>query len=163
MKYSTFKAKNREVQYQKSDAVKALERQATDDARLKHPTLPEYALAPRTFRDDTANGLTTCITHYITLCGGFASRINNQGTYRAKLGRYTLSTSRRGLADVMAVYKGFSLHIEVKIKRDVQSQHQRQVELDVNRSGGYYFIARDFTEFKEWFDSLSTGHGNNRS
>jgi hypothetical protein len=155
------KSKKPKPSYVKPISVKELEQMATDAARLKHPTLPEYALAYRKQNDSTANGLTSCITNYITLCGGFASRISNQGTYRAKFARYTPSTSRKGIADVMATYKGLSLHIEVKIGRDKQSDHQCQVELDVIKSGGYYFIARNFTEFKEWFDSLCIGYGEN--
>jgi hypothetical protein len=154
MKYPTFKAKKRKAPYQKPQAVKELELQATKADKMKHPTLPEYALATRKYRDDTANGLTTCIVAYISHRGGFASRINNQGTYRTKLGRYTLSTSRKGLADILATYTGLSLHIEVKIGRDKQSEYQQQVELDVKKSGGHYFIARNFTQFKNWFDNL---------
>jgi hypothetical protein len=146
--------KKRKPHYRKPEAVKELEKLTTDSARLNHPTLPQYAIAPRKYRDDSANGLTVCIVVYISHKGGFASRINNQGTYRAKLGRYTPSTCRKGLADVAATYKGLSLHIEVKIGRDRQSEQQRHFELEVNRSGGYYFIARNFTEFKEWFDKL---------
>ncbi len=138
--------------YQKPYSVKELEHLANEEARRKHPTCPH--LAPRTFRDDTSNGLTACIVNYIPLKGGFASRINNQGTFRAKLGRFTPSTSCKGLADVMATYKRLSLHIEIKIGQDRQSEYQRQVEAEVKRSGGYYFIARDFAEFKNWFDQL---------
>jgi len=139
--------------YRKPEAVKELEKLATDDARLKHPTLPEYALIVRKFRDDTANSLTSCIVTYITLKGGFASRINNTGMYRAKLGRYTPGTSCKGLADVMATYRGLSFHIEIKIGKDKQSDHQKQIELQVNNSGGFYYLARNFTDFKAWLDS----------
>jgi hypothetical protein len=129
MKGLTLKhGKSLQAPYRKSDAVKKLEQLATNAARLKHPTLPEHALVSRKFRDDSANGLTSCIVTYITISGGFASRINNQGTYRAKLGQYTPGTSRRGLAKVMATYKGLSLNIEDKIGTDKQSEHQRQVD-----------------------------------
>jgi hypothetical protein len=137
----------------KPNSVKELEQLATSAARLKHPSLPLYALAPRTFRDDTANGLTACITSYISLMGGWASRINSQGTYRAKLGRYTPGTARRGLADIMGTYRATSLHIEVKIGQDRQSEAQKLVESEVTRSGGLYYIARNFSEFKDWFDN----------
>lgn len=142
--------------YKKSLAVTELEALAMQAARRKHPTCPH--LAPRKFRDDTANGLTACIVAYITLKGGWASRINNQGTYRN--GRYTRSTSKRGLADVMGTWKGHSLHIEVKI-RDKQSIHQQLVEQEVIRSGGYYFVARTFSEFRKWFEELEVKDGIN--
>lgn len=142
--------------YKKSLAVTELEALAMQAARRKHPTCPH--LAPRKFRDDSANGLTACIVAYITFKGGWASRINNQGTYRN--GRYTRSTSKRGLADIMGTWKGLSLHIEVKI-RDKQSVYQRQVEQEVIRSGGYYFVAHTFSEFRKWFDELEVKDGIN--
>lgn len=141
--------------FRKPGAVKELEQLATEVARLKHPTLPEYALAKRVFRDDTANSLTKGIVTYITLTGGWASRIGNQGTFKKSLGRYIPGTAKKGLADVMATYKGKSLHIEVKIGRDIQSEHQRQVESEVTSSGGFYYLARNFTDFLEWFVSIN--------
>lgn len=68
--------------YVKSEAVKALENLAFNEARRKHPTIPIHALAPRIYKDNTANGLTKCIVDYITLKGGFASRLNSTGIYK---------------------------------------------------------------------------------
>jgi hypothetical protein len=147
------KQKEPKPYYRKSTAVKELERMANEAAMFKHPTCPH--LAPRKFRDDNANGLTQCIVQYIVLSGGFATRINNQGTWSKKLNRFIPGTSRKGLSDVMATYKGLSLHIEVKIGKDRQSGAQKKVESEVTRSGGLYYLAKNFTDFKEWFDSIS--------
>jgi hypothetical protein len=138
--------------YRKPEAVKELERMADAEARRLHPTMPH--LAPRKYRDDSANGLTGCIVKYITLCGGFASRISNQGTYNQRLRKYIPGTSKRGLADVMATYRGLSLHIEVKHGRDKLSEAQKKIQTEVDQAGGIYYVARDFTEFKIWFDSI---------
>lgn len=138
--------------YRKPDSVKELERLANEAAMFKHPTCPH--LAPRKFRDDTSNGLTQCIVQYIVLCGGFATRINNQGTWSKKLNRFIPGTSRRGLADIMATYKGLSLHIEVKIGKDRQSSDQAVIESQVINAGGLYYLAKNFTDFKLWFDNL---------
>lgn len=75
------KRKQRKASYRKPDAVKELERLANDAARAKYPTIPEYVLAPRKFRDDFANGLTGCITAYLRLKGAFVSRLNNAGVF----------------------------------------------------------------------------------
>lgn len=131
--------------YRKPEAVKELERLANEAAMFKHPTGPH--LAPRKFRDDTANGLTQCIVQYIVLCGGFATRINNQGTWRKKQNRLIPGTSRRGLADVMATYNGVSLHIEVKIGKDRQSLAQKYYQAAIERAGGVYWIVCNFNEF----------------
>lgn len=64
------------------------------------------------------------------------------------------NTQKRGLSDVIAVYKGKSLNIEVKTGNDRMSEHQLKIKNDIESSGGLYFIARDFQSFKLWFDNL---------
>lgn len=140
--------------YRKSSAVIELERLANIEDRESHPSVDPKYLAPRKYRDDTANQLTACIVKYICLCGGFASRVNNTGTYRQKLGRFTPSQSKKGLPDILATYRGQSLFVEVKIGRDTQSEHQRRVEQAQEQAGGFYYLARDFETFKKWFDNL---------
>jgi hypothetical protein len=148
------KRKKPKAPYRKPEAVKELERMADAEARLKHPTMAEAHLAPRTFRDDKAGPLTICIVKYITLKGGFASRISNQGTYNQKLRRYIRGTARKGLADIMGTFRGLSLHIEIKAGKDRQSDEQKRIESEIKRSGGLYYLARDFTTFKQWFDNI---------
>ena len=134
--------------YQKSQAILELERLANEQARRDHPEMDPRFLAPRTFRDDDANSLTGCIVKYITLQGGFASRVNNQGTYNQRLKKYIPSTSRKGLADVLATYHGDSLMVEVKYGADKLSEHQKKIRYEQEKSGGYYYVARNFSEFK---------------
>lgn len=122
------------------------------DAAAKHPSIAPQHLAPRKFRDDSANSLTQCITSYAKLCGCFASRLNNQGVYRN--GKFTRSTARRGLPDVVVTLNGKSLFIEVKVGRDKMSQYQEAVRDDQQKSGGLYFVAHDFSSFKTFFDNL---------
>lgn len=68
--------------------------------------------------------------------------------------RYRPGTSRKGLPDVVATYKGKSVFIEVKHNRDKMSESQEKIRDEQNRSGGLYFIAHNFTEFKTWIDSI---------
>jgi hypothetical protein len=140
--------------YKKPESVKELERLANRQAQEKYSFINPRYLAPRLYRDDTANRLTVCIVKYISLCGGFASRLNNQGTYNLKLRKYIPSTSKKGLPDIIATYKGLSLHIEVKTGRDKQSDFQKKIESEVIQAGGIYFLATNFTLFKNWFDNL---------
>jgi hypothetical protein len=148
------KKKKPKPPYKKPEAVKELERLANAEARCKHPAVDPKYIAPRLFRDDTANSLTDCVVKYITLKAGFASRINSTGVYDKNLRKYRRGTQKRGIADIMATFRGLSLHIEVKHGRDVQSESQKKIESDVKTSGGRYFIARNFTDFKTWFDQL---------
>ncbi|HLN20618.1 MAG TPA: hypothetical protein VK213_05990 [Bacteroidales bacterium] len=145
---------NTKHRYRKSEAIRELELLATDEACRKHPGLDRKYIAPRTFRDDSANELTKAIVKFIDLKGGFASRVNSMGVYDRKLGKYRPGTQKKGLADIMATYKGKSLHVEVKYGRDRLSEVQKQTAENVTRSGGIYFVAKDFESFKNWFDQI---------
>lgn len=138
--------------YVKSQAVKDLEVMADQDARMKHPDMP--FLAPRKFRDDSANSLTKCITTYLRLKGAFVSRINNTGIYDKQLQRFRPGTSRKGLPDVVCTWRGKSIMIEVKHGRDRMSEHQERIKQEQERSGGLFFICHSFDEFKGYFDKI---------
>lgn len=151
--------------YRKSSAVRDLEAMADGDARRRYPTVPY--LAPRTFRDDTANGLTKCITAFLKMKGWQAERINTTGrpidrtrTYtdvmgaRRTIGRveWIRGTTTRGSADISATIAGRSVKIEVKAGRDRQSDHQREYQRQVEAAGGMYVIARTFAGFVDWYN-----------
>jgi hypothetical protein len=146
------KRKKPKPAYRKPEAVKQLERMADAEAHLQHPTCPH--LAPRTFRDDSSNSLTQCVVKYITLKGGFASRLSSQGTFSRKLNKFIPGTQKRGIADIMGTFKSKSLMIEVKHGKDKMSVFQEKVRDEQQRSGGLWFTAKNFTEFKEWFDNI---------
>lgn len=139
--------------YKKPDAVKHLEQLLYEDDCRRHPSMKPEHMARRKMRDDTAGGLTQCIISYVRLQGAFVSRLNNQGVYRG--GRYTRSTARRGLPDILITGRdGRSIFVEVKAGRDRLSQWQKAVRDDQQQAGGLYFVAHDFTSFKQWFDQL---------
>ena len=134
-----------------------------DRIKREHPNLPDTVIVPRKFKDGTANGLTNCIVAFITLSGGHATRVSSTGRQITKhrtevkgSGKlvYIPGTTRKGTADIHAVWKGKHLSIEVKIGKDRQSEAQKQVEIEVNRAGGYYFIAKDFETFYQWINQL---------
>lgn len=140
--------------YLKPQAVKDLERLSYDRFRLSHPNFPVHAIAPRRYRDDTANGLTRCIVDYIRFHGGQAERINTTGMPEQRGGRivWRKSNTTKGSADVSATIAGRSVKIEIKIGPDRQSEAQRRYQATIEQAGGLYFIAKDFTTFVEWFD-----------
>lgn len=140
--------------YVKPDSVKELERLANEDARLKHPNVPTIYLAPRKFRDDSTNSLTSCIVAYLNIKGAFVSRLNNGGIYDRKLRKYRPGTNRKGLPDVLATFQGKSLFIEVKFGKDRLSEAQEKIRDEQEQSGGFFYVARDFTGFKDWVDNL---------
>ena len=139
--------------YKKPQAVKELEQTAYDYLRRQYPTMPECAIVRTQYRDDTANGLTKCIVDYIRYHGGQAERINTTGIPERR-GRnivWRKSNTTKGSADISATIAGRSVKIEVKIGHDRQSDAQCRYQSAVERAGGLYFIAKDFTTFVEWF------------
>lgn len=153
--------------YKKSQAVKNLEVLANNAAREKFSELPAEWLAPRKFRDDTANGLTKCIIDFVMLQHGQAERIANMGrrlftqqTFTDVIGRqrtigstkWIPSNGTNGTADISATIAGKSIKIEVKIGRDRQSEAQRQYQKAIELAGGIYVIATSFEQFLNWYE-----------
>lgn len=139
--------------YRKPQAVKDLERLAHDRFRTEHPNFPEYAIPPQSYRDDTANGLTRCVVDFVRFHGGQAERINTTGVPEQRGGRivWRKSNTTKGSADISATITGRSVKIEIKVGADRQSEAQRRYQAAVERAGGLYFIAKDFTSFVEWY------------
>ena len=133
--------------YKKPASVKELEQLYFDTKCLKRPDNP-YPVKTK-FRDDTANGLTQCVTSWLQLHGYFAGRVNTTGTYNKKLGRFIHSGSRKGMADVTAVINGRHVSIEIKIGRDRLRPEQLKVKNEVEQAGGCYIVAASFDNFLE--------------
>lgn len=159
--------KVQKLPYKKSVAVKFLEAMANDEARRKNPNTPPEWLAPRKYRDDTANHLTRCIIDFLNFSGWQAERIANIGrridtrcTFADVTGRsrtigctkWIKGTGTNGTADISSTIKGRSVKIEVKHGRDRQSEAQRAFQCQVQQAGGLYFIASSFQQFFEWYN-----------
>lgn len=140
--------------YRKSEELKLLEALIHQDKAKRHPAMPSNYVPKTAYRDDDANGLTNAIIDYIDLIGGWATRISVEGRYIEKLGRRIPSSVKKGTADIHAVYRGRHLSIEVKVGKDRQSEHQIEVQQDIESAGGLYFIARDFASFYQWFNTV---------
>ncbi len=160
--------KQRRPAYRKSSAIRELERLANAETRRLHPNIDAKFLAPRLYRDDSANWLTRCVIDYLRLQGFQAERINSQGRYIDNSKTFTDVTGRtrkigsgtwiptagtKGTADISAVIHGQAVKIEVKMK-DRQSEAQKAYQNQVEKAGGIYLIVKSFAEFKNWFDNL---------
>jgi len=143
-------------------------------SKRKHPNIPERYLTCPKFNDKTANGLTTCIIQYIKLTGGQAERINCTGRiidnrtistdilgHKRTIGsmKYIKTAGQRGTADISATIKGRSVKIEVKIGNDRQSEAQKEYQKNIEASGGLYFIAKNFSQFLEWYNLMFSSYG----
>lgn len=139
------KEKPRKKPYFKPESVKTLERDWYAYKQALHPDNP--AVIRTAFRDDTANGLTKCITAYLKMRGHFAARVNTTGVYNAKLKKFIRSGSTLGMADVSAVIGGRSVQFEVKAGKDRPRPEQLEVQKKVRAAGGEYFFTHSFDEF----------------
>lgn len=119
----------------------------------KFPKLPEHARVKSNYTDNSANALTEAVLACLELHSCYGVRINTQGQYNEKLGRRTLSTTRKGTADIHACVLGRHLSIEIKFDRDALSDAQRETGRDVEESGGLYFVARNYAAFWQWFQA----------
>jgi hypothetical protein len=148
------------------DHLKALRLAKT---KAQYPNVPEYGLPKFEYNPTSANGLTKCICDFITFMGYQAERINTAGrvidnrkTYTDVIGRtktigstkYIPTTGTKGSADISATIAGKSVKIEVKIGKDRQSEHQKVYQDQIENARGYYFIAKDFDSFYNWFSNF---------
>jgi len=100
----------------------------------------------------TANELTNEVIDYIYRCGGFAWRQNSGGVYDKNIGVFRTS-SKKGVSDVLACYKGRIFCIEVKIGKDKLSQEQQGFLKNIENVRGRVYVAQYFDDFKFWFNS----------
>lgn len=112
------------------------------------------SLPARILRTPTANSLTKAIVTYIDLAGGWATRVSTEGRYIESKGIRIPSSVKRGTSDIHACWKGLFLSIEVKVGKDRQSDVQKEVQEDIEKANGLYYIARDFDGFFGWINSI---------
>jgi hypothetical protein len=161
------KTKIRKKTHRKSSAVKELEAMANDVARKKIPEIPQEWLAPRKYRDDSANSLTKCIIDFLRFNGCQAERISNtgrpidtqksfvdvMGNHRNVGGmKWVPGTNTNGTADISATIAGKMVKIQVKIGSNRQSKEQKKSRQAIEQAGGIYIIVRTFEEFYQWYN-----------
>jgi hypothetical protein len=148
------------------DRLKHLKQEAMLES---YPNVPKYALSAFKYEDKTANGLTKCIIEFLQLSNHQAERINTMGRPidnrkqvtdvigRTKtIGSMTWgkSTATKGSADISATIQGRSVKIEVKIGADKQSEDQKVYQANIEKSGGKYWIAKNFDDFIKKYDDF---------
>ena len=134
------------------DALKYLEELRFIKTKEEHPNFP-YPVKKK-YKDTGTNELTKAIIDFIDLSGGWATRVSTEGRYIKSKDIRIPSSVKTGTADIHACWKGLHLSIEVKVGKDVQSDAQIQIQADVTKAGGHYFIAKDFDSFYNWITSL---------
>lgn len=115
--------------------------------------IPEHAI-PKTKRSKSpANQLTADIIKWVSMKGGWATRVNSMG--RMLNGKYIPGQTERGTPDIMGVINGKFFGVEIKIK-DKQSEWQIEVQRKIELAGGHYFITHNFDEWMKQYIILCT-------
>lgn len=137
--------------------------------RCKHTKMRSDYVPRNKYTDKTAAGLEAAICRFITLMGYQAERIKNTGRaidntkvvtdalgFSRKIGsvEYVRGTGTNGTADISATVKGRSVKWEVKIGNDRQSEAQKKYQDMTERSGGLYFIVRNFEDFINQYNQV---------
>lgn len=153
-------------------SLRELQELAYADKRRRYPNIPDHALTVKPYSDKTANGLTRAIIDFLKFEGWQAERINCTGriidksrSYVDAIGRHKKigsstwipTSGQRGTADISSTIAGRSVKIEIKTGKDRQSPAQAKYQRDIERSGGVYFIARSWEQFREWYNSFNNG------
>jgi hypothetical protein len=141
--------------FTQKDALSILRELKQAENRKLYPNVPEHALPRPKYSDKTANELTRAITDYIRLNGGYCTRINTTGQFRG--GKWVKGTTSKGTADLHAAISGRHVSIEVKIGRDKLSPAQIKQAGIIERAGGLYYVARNFSDFFDWLNTLNNG------
>ena len=145
-----------------------LEKIELEYLKEKYLFVPEYALARTKWSDKNTNELTKSVLRFIKYSGYQAERINTMGVFRPApkiidvvgrsrtlgKGKWTKGTGTRGSSDISATIKGRSVKIEVKFGKDKQSDHQKSYQESIEKAGGVYIIAKNMTDFVDWYDKF---------
>ena len=117
----------------------------------KYSSIPERIRTVKRFSDKDANSLTSAIKAWFECHGGIMSRINTTGIYDQRLQRYRYSGSTRGVSDLVGIYEGKSISIEVEFGADRMSTQQLEYKRNVEVAGGIFYEAHNFKDFIGWF------------
>jgi len=102
----------------------------------------------------SANRLTAQIINHIYSAGGYAWRAQSTGLFDRAKGSYR-SAPKVGVSDVLAVFRGRMLAVEVKIGADRLRPEQEGFLSNVGHCGGFSFIACDLPSFVKFFTHLT--------
>lgn len=143
--------------------------------KAKHPNYPDHLTLPmRTYKLNTANGLTQAVIAWVRAHGYQAERVSTTGRpvdnrkefidvvgFRRTIGsiEWIPGTGTKGSADVhcsipLKGSNGFavSVKIEIKIGKDRLSEHQKKYGDQMELAGGVYLVVKELNDLFQWWD-----------
>lgn len=112
-------------------------------ARMKKPTVREKVIE-------------NSILSWLALNNIFAFKVESVGVYDQRLGIYRLKHSVHrvlGIADIIGIYKGRPLAIEVKSANGKLSQHQKEFLAKWEFNGGIAIVAKSIEDIIKGLES----------
>ena len=107
---------------------------------------------------ETANSITRNVIRVVNMTpGAVAYRINNAAVYDEKAKAYRKGNIEKGLPDVIAIYKGRFIGIEVKANKDRMSVWQLHRREEIVQADGLFFVATSTDSFLEFWTGVKSG------
>jgi hypothetical protein len=146
-------------------AIEELRIMALEHSRKRSPSMPDAYRVITKYKDNTANGLTTCILDWLHFNGHRADRISSAGRFiegesvtdvvgrvRQMKGSFIPGQTRKGYADIEATIKPlgskYAVPVKIEVKqKDKQSDVQKEFQRKEEAAGGIYILVRTFEEF----------------
>jgi len=75
------------------------------------------------------------------------------GAFYRAVGKYDCA-SVKGLPDIIVIYKGYFVGLEVKTKTGRQRPTQKDTQMRIERANGFYFIVRSIEDVEEAFNII---------
>jgi len=81
----------------------------------------------------------------------FAWKVKSVGTFDPKIGKFRKSSNlyMKGVSDILGIYKGKPLAIEVKSKKGVLSDEQKTFLIKFKINGGIAIVARSIEDVED--------------
>ena len=150
-------------------AIDRLKELHLDYMGIRNPNYPRAYMKAYSKKPSDTNGLTNCVTDFLTFSGWHCERTGNEGRTvddtqivtdylgrTKKIGsvKRIPSQATLGTSDLKACIMGKFIAIEIKFGKDRQSDVQKNYEQAVTEAGGEYLIVRTLDDFVIWFDQF---------
>lgn len=145
--------------------------------KVASSSMPPHTVPPCEYSEGSANELTKAVRAYLKYHGAHSKRqsvegrvIDERKTYKDIMGvtrtignvRRIKSSGQVGSADIAVTFPiiigkykiGLSVEIEIKFKKDRQSDKQRKYQYDIEESFGKYYIVKCFADIVQIVKSI---------
>ena len=136
-----------------SDSLKEFQDALYNNRKAKTPSFPDAYRPKRKSKSSPANELTSNIVSHLNLNNQWGTRINSMG--RIVNGKYIPGSTQKGMSDIVACVDGLFVALEIKIGKDRQSDEQKNVEAEITRAGGHYYIVKSFDDYLIIYSKLT--------